>query len=77
MFGHGVQLNFKGQETYKTTIGGIVSIIINVIMIAFAYRKLNTLYFRQDDKISMTIKNTENYYSIKHNEMGAKFMVYL
>ena len=68
MFGHGVQLNFAGQETYKTTGGvsakligtrdaslkqqevpeggGIVSIIINVIMITFAYRKLNTLYFR-------------------------------
>ena len=46
MFGHGVQLNFKGEETYKTTGGGIVSMIINVIMIGFAYRKLNTLYFR-------------------------------
>ena len=55
MFGHGVQLNFAGQESIKTSGGGIMSMIIYVVMITFAGRKLNTMFQYGDDKISINI----------------------
>ena len=39
-FGTSVGVNFNGQTKYKTTCGGVISIIVTIIFILFATEKL-------------------------------------
>lgn len=43
MFGKPVSLNYKGEEKFKTVLGGLLSILVVFIMIVFALDRLYIL----------------------------------
>ena len=55
-FGVPILLNYKGENSYKTTIGGIWSIIINAILAAYSIVLLMQMINRDGSVINSTIK---------------------
>ena len=43
-----ISLNFKGQETFQTIPGGILSILALILLIAFTGLKAKRLILRED-----------------------------
>lgn len=49
MFGFNVQLNFdRNSESYKTSAGGIISILITSFILIFTTQKLIKMFARED-----------------------------
>jgi hypothetical protein len=42
LFGKGVSVNFKGNETYRTKVGGLISLILVLSILLFASFRLTT-----------------------------------
>ena len=53
MFGPPVSLNFLGEETHKTVLGGIVSSLIKIIIIVVCATKSIDLIKRKNNKYEM------------------------
>jgi hypothetical protein len=44
MYGHPINLAFKGETTHKTLLGGVFTILANVIIVSFfIYQVLSVL----------------------------------
>ena len=54
MFGHSIPLNFNGNETHNTFIGGVFSITINAFMIFFVLSNFIKLATFGDDTTTTT-----------------------
>jgi hypothetical protein len=52
MFGETVKLTYKGKESFPTTIGSVLSIIILFMLLSFAGYKLFILVTRHDPTVS-------------------------
>ena len=59
MFGTPVSLNFKGETSFKTTIGGVITIISIIVIIIFLGIFTNTLFSRDDTNLKFVVK-TDN-----------------
>ena len=44
MFGHQIQLKFKGQDTHKTILGGLLSIVVRVALLLFLITRVQLLF---------------------------------
>jgi hypothetical protein len=56
-FGHRVALNFNGQgDTVNTTVGGLLTIIMNTVIYSFLIMKMHVMITRGDNFVS---KNEE------------------
>lgn len=53
LFGQNIQLNFKNKEQYKTTFGGMVSILIIIFLIILFYNKIIDLFQKRNFKITV------------------------
>lgn len=42
-YGNAITLNFKGENTYKTKVGGLISVLLMTVMTAYAIVRLVTL----------------------------------
>lgn len=48
MYGRSITFTYKGEEEYKTYIGGFISVIILTIMAIYFYLQITTLIFKKD-----------------------------
>ena len=54
-FGHQIQLNFnKRGSAHNTVLGGLVSILIQAIMLAYLALLVKKLYLNEEDQIFLT-----------------------
>lgn len=54
MFGHPVTLNFNRQgDTYFTTCGGIISIVLNLVLLQYVLIKFEIMVKRTGDAINV------------------------
>ena len=54
MFGHSVVLNFNRQgETYKTSFGGFISIIINAVLLGYVALRYSKMINLEDNQYGM------------------------
>jgi len=44
MFGHQIQLKFKGQDTHKTLLGGFLSIVVSAGLLLFLVTRVQLLF---------------------------------
>ena len=51
-YGQQINLTYKGDNSFKTTPGAVVSILITALLLAFSIYKLYVLVNRQDTNIS-------------------------
>ena len=50
MFGHQVVLNFNQQgETFKTSLGGLISIMIKLILSSYFFIQAKKMFLNQKD----------------------------
>ena len=59
MFGYPVQLTFNGSDSYKTTIGGIFSLLINFFLFFFFVVKLGVMITASNDSVSIKEANID------------------
>ena len=53
LFGHVINLNFNQKgDSHKTTIGGVASIFVKLIMAIYVFLSFEKLIFKLDDKNS-------------------------
>jgi hypothetical protein len=45
-YGKAITLNFKGENTYKTKVGGLLSVLLMTVMAAYAIVKMVILINR-------------------------------
>ena len=50
-FGEAPKLLYKGEDKYKTKLGGVISIFITVFVLTFAYGKLDNLVNKKDPDV--------------------------
>jgi len=55
--GHRLNLLFSGKDSFKTRMGGVVSILINIVVCYYAYGKIKKLAYRKDPAITTTQQN--------------------
>ena len=48
LFGQGVKFTVKGEETYKTCAGAILTIIIYMVVLVYGLNRFQKFYQRQD-----------------------------
>ncbi|CDW91852.1 UNKNOWN [Stylonychia lemnae] len=74
-FGQVVQLTFKGEETFKTTLGSIISMMIILIIVSFGFFKGQNLINRVNmdvTKINL-MRDMSNGFHFKPWELGFDF----
>ena len=54
IYGEPVQLNYRGQSTYKTKIGSLATLATVGLMLAFTYSKAVQLITRSNPSITQT-----------------------
>ena len=54
MFGQGIKFTVKGQETYKTCSGAILTLLIYVIVLVYGSNRFQKFYQRQDTSHQQT-----------------------
>lgn len=54
IFGQKVELTFKGQKNFKTTIGAVISIFIKVILALFIWYEVYVIFSRKHPAISIS-----------------------
>jgi hypothetical protein len=42
-YGKAITLNFKGEDTFKTNVGGLLSFVLMIVTFAFAVYRFRTL----------------------------------
>ena len=52
MFGKNIGINLKGNQQYQTKFGGVVSIGIFTVILAFCYFKVTNLILRTNPNTS-------------------------
>eukprot|EP00347_Sterkiella_histriomuscorum_P008160 403346153 len=57
MYGQPFQLTFKGEKTFKTMIGAVITMMVLVSMISYIGFKLNIMFNRSDIKTSRLVMN--------------------
>jgi len=55
IYGKPIQLTFKGKESFKTTFGGTVSLILLLLLLSVAGYKLNDMIYKN---LTVVKKNT-------------------
>ena len=51
-YGKAITVNFKGEPTYKTKVGGLLSLLLNIGIIAYGCFRLSALAKHEDHKDS-------------------------
>ena len=51
-FGHPIQLNYKGNETYQSACGGLLTIAVQVITLIASISALTEVFGMKDPKIT-------------------------
>ena len=71
LFGIPISLKYKGEDTFKTPIGGIVSIISYLSVLAFVLFDLNAVIARESTvKVKSVLKDVTDYnevYNLTHD----------
>ena len=52
MFGHRIQLKFKGQDSHKTLLGGLLSIVVRISLLLFLISRIQLLLGDNSPKLS-------------------------
>lgn len=52
MFGESVKLTYKGKETFNTTLGSLLSIVILIMLMSFGGYKLFILITKNNPDVS-------------------------
>jgi hypothetical protein len=47
-YGQGLPIIFNGSDTFKTKLGGLIKILINILVFAYAVGKIRQLYNGED-----------------------------
>jgi len=56
LFGHEIRLNFNNKgDSHRTFIGGVVSLVIKVCMLAYVLYNFKKMVFREDDTLNNII----------------------
>lgn len=55
MYGKKVNLYYKGRNTFTTTFGGIVTMIIIVSVFAYTTYRASIMFEKSDTKITSTV----------------------
>ena len=68
-YGTGVSLNFRGQDRYKTTRGGLITIISYIVVLLLGFELVQRWVTRQDPVVSSYEVFGETYgkYDLKEN----------
>ena len=79
MFGTPVMLNFKGETSFKTTFGGLITLTSAIVTVIFLGIFLNVLFTRDATNLKFIVK-TDNLAdkSDKHyiGDNGVYFAIY-
>jgi hypothetical protein len=51
MFGHAIELNFEGERSHQTCVGGCFSIVIKICIFIYVILNVKKLLLLEDDKI--------------------------
>ena len=52
LYGKAIKLNFKGEDTYKTKVGGLMSLLLVTSMIGYAISRFSTMIEKSEQKNS-------------------------
>ena len=75
LFGGSIGVNYKGEDTYKTIAGGILTFLATVLVLFYAVVQAEQLITRSSPQISVT-HQFEDYatsteaYNLSENELG-------
>ena len=59
-FGHEINLNFNNKDNiHRTFVGGLVSILVNILMIVYILTLVRKLIFYEDDSLLTVTKYTD------------------
>ena len=47
-----IAINYKGEESYKTSLGGIISCLTYLFIFSYSYQKILNLVNRDDANVS-------------------------
>jgi len=53
-FGQTLNLQFRGSDTFKSKLGGAVSLLIYLVVIVYAFEKCDRLFRKEDPDIVST-----------------------
>ena len=51
IYGHSVNVNYKGRDTYKTSIGGILTIATFIFTLIMSFKAIEELFVMHDPKL--------------------------
>jgi hypothetical protein len=51
MFGHAIELNYEGEKSHQTCVGGFTSIVIKIFIFIYVVLNVKKLLLLEDDKI--------------------------
>ena len=56
IFGHPVSLTYKGQQTYQSVLGGMVSLVGKLLILVYFFTQVNTVLSRGNMSINYSLK---------------------
>ena len=67
-----ITLNFKGEDTFNTTVGGIISLIVYAIVLLYSITEIQSIYGWQNtavntNLITRSLLNDRSKYDIANN----------
>ncbi|CAI2386876.1 unnamed protein product [Moneuplotes crassus] len=80
LFPQKVSLTFKGQESFKTLYGGIVSLVIMIIMVSYSVRIFTIMFQKQQtqktlNRVINDIQNNRIDYNISNDNFAFTFAI--
>ena len=80
-FGEAPKLLYKGEDTYKTKLGGFISLLIKIFLLVYLAIKVKSLVLREAPTINTTDKfvdtrNDETRYDIKNYDFSLVALVF-
>ena len=59
IFGHPVSLTYKGQQTYQSVLGGMVSLVGKLIILVYFLTQVNTVLTRGNITINYSLQQKD------------------
>ena len=74
-YGEPIKVNYKGNSSYQTIVGAILSILASLLILAYALVQLEMLISRSNASVSVTgefedYASADDSYSLEESELG-------
>ena len=71
-YGKAITLNFKGEDTFKTNVGGLLSLVLMIVTFVFAVMRFKALIYLTEhtDKFNEIYNNLEEIGEITGEKMS-------